>query len=174
MLSWLKKYGLTILRDALIVLDIGEQGVEALAPAGSATATKVEDTLTEIATIITEVEAEAAALEGASGPGGQTGKPIGGLTAGEVALTGAQKLQMASVRANQKLQAWFKANVPGSPAVKNSALWQQGVATIVNGVVALLNSADEGATIQTMPGVKGAQVPTAAVIAAVAPQTKTS
>jgi hypothetical protein len=156
MLSWLKKFGLTILKDALVVLGIGEQIVPTVVPPG-ATETKVEDVLVDIATIITDVETEVAAVT-----------PAGGAAP----VTGAQKLQMASARANQRLQKWYAANVPGAPAVKNSALWQTGVATIVNGMVALLNSADDKADVKTTDGVKGAQVPSAQTAAKVAPQTK--
>lgn len=136
-ISWLKKYGLTILKDAAIVLGIGSQATTELAPSSPAAA-KAADTLTSIANIVTQVEASSAAI-GAPG------------------LTSAQKLLAAAALANQTLQEWFQANLPGTPKVQDQAAWETGVSTIVNGVVALLNSAEPAVT--TTPGVPGSGVP---------------
>lgn len=154
--TWLKTYGLDVLKDAAIVLGVAAQDVKTIAPAGSAAATSAEDTLTEIATIITDVETEVAALT----PGS-----VG--AAGASPITGAQKLQMAVARANEKLQKWYQANLPNSPKVTNSAAWQQGVTGIVNGMVSILNSAD-GTAVQVKKGVEGSSVPSAATTTAAA------
>lgn len=142
MVSWLKKYGLTVLKDALIVLGIGSQAVQQMG-GGSATAVKASDTLTSIATIVTDVESSAAAAAAAG-----------------TSLTSAQKLAAAGALANQVLQDWFKNNLPGTPKVANQQQWETGVSTIVNGVVALLNSAEPN--VATTDGVQGSAVPKAA------------
>ena len=140
-LTWLKKYGLTILKDAVIVLGIGSQATTALAP-NNPQATAAADTLTKIAGIVTSVETSAAAAE-ASG----------------ASLTSEQKLAAAAALVNQELQAWFAANLPGTPKVANQTQWENGVTAITNGVVALLNSAEPN--VATTPGVPGSVVPVA-------------
>ena len=151
-ITWLKKYGLTILKDATIVLGIGSEAVTQIAP-NSAGAAKAADTLTSIANIVTEVETAAASAA----------------TAGS-ALTSAQKLAAADALANQVLQTWFQENLPGTPKVADQQAWETGVSTIVNGVVALLNSA--APTVKTTSGVEGSAVPAAASAAPATPAAK--
>lgn len=140
-ITWLKKYGLTILKDAVIVLGVGSQATTALDP-NSPAAAAASDTLTKIATIVTSVESSAAAAE-ASG----------------ASLTSEQKLAAAAALVNQELQAWFAANLPGTPKVENQTQWENGVEAITNGVVALLNSGEPNVAVT--PGVSGSTVPVA-------------
>jgi hypothetical protein len=157
MLTWLKKYGLTILKDAAIVLGIGSQVVSQVAPA-SAGATKVSDTLTNIATIVTDVETSSAAVAANGGT-----------------MTSAQKLAAATALVNQTMQQWFTLNMPGTPSVQNQQAWENGIALVTNGVVAILNSAQPN--VATAPAaVKGSAPPSAATLSAVvaAPAAPTS
>lgn len=153
--TWLKTFGVEALRDAALVLGVAAGDIKTIAPTSAAGAA-VSDTLTDIATIITDVETEVAALT----PGS-----VG--AAGAAPISSAQKLQMASARANERLQKWYAANMPGNPAVIDKAAWQTGVATLVNGMVSILNSAD-GKAVQVKKGVAGSSVPSAALTAAIA------
>lgn len=151
-MSWLKRYGLIILKDTAIVLGIGSSVVSQLAPASTG-AVAVSDTLTKIATIVTDVEGSAAAVQANGGT-----------------MTSAQKLAAASALVNQTMQQWFTLNMPGTPSVQNQQSWEVGIAAITNGVVAVLNSVEPNVATKTA-AVKGSAAPSPATINAIVAST---
>jgi hypothetical protein len=142
--SWLKKYGLTILKDIGIVLGFVPQFSNVTNPAGNTTITKVTDTLTGIAGIIQTIEAAFAA---AFGP---------------TAQTGAAKLQAVQPEVATLIQQWLAADFPGTAQIGNQTLFSQGVTEVSQGVVDILNSlASNPSTIQPVKALNPpAPVPT--------------
>ena len=122
MVSWLKKYGLTILKDIGIVLGFVPQIVPQINPNSNQTVTTVSNTLTGIANIIQTVEAAFAAAFGGT------------------AKTGAAKLQAVQPQVSALIQEWLAANFPGSAKIGNQTLFAQGVTEVSQGVVDILNS----------------------------------
>lgn len=121
MISWLKKYGLTILKDIGIVLGFVPQITTATGSSGGSV-TKVVDTLTGIAGIVQTIEAAFAA---AFGP---------------TAQTGAAKLQAIQPEVSALIQQWLAADFPGTAKIGNQTLFAQGVQEVSQGVVDILNS----------------------------------
>lgn len=120
--SWLKKYGLTILKDVGIVLGFLPQITTATNSSSNQTIKTVSNTLTGIAGIIQTVEAAFAA---AFGP---------------TAQTGAAKLQAVQPEVSALIQQWLAADFPGTAKIGNQPLFAQGVQEVSQGVVDILNS----------------------------------
>jgi hypothetical protein len=126
--SWLKKYGLTILKDIGIVLGFIPQITQVTNPNGNTTVTKVTDTLTGIAGIIQTVEAAFAAAFGTT------------------AQTGAAKLQAVQPEVAKLIQEWLAADFPGTAQIGNQTLFSEGVTEVSQGVVDILNSLSSNVT----------------------------
>lgn len=121
MISWLKKYGLTILKDIGIVAGFLPAVASAAGESSNPTVTKVSDTLTGVANIIQTIEGAFAAAYGA-------------------AQTGAAKMSAVLPFVSQLVQQWLADNFPGSAEIGDQTLFQKGVGEIAQGVVDVLNS----------------------------------
>ena len=154
MISWLKKYGLTILKDIGIVLGFVPQVVTAANASGNATVTTVSNTLTGIASIIQTVEAAFAAAFGTT------------------AKTGAAKLQAVQPEVSQLIQQWLAADFPGTAHIANQTLFEQAVTEISQGVVDILNSLSSNPPTTTPVSASGPApaAPAPQAVPAVAPK----
>lgn len=155
MISWLKKYGLTILKDIGIVAGFLPAVASAAGESSNPTVTKVSDTLTGVANIIQTIEGAFAAAYGA-------------------AQTGTAKMAAVLPFVSQLVQQWLADNFPGSAEIGDQTLFQKGVGEIAQGVVDVLNSlksTPETSTPVKSSGPAPAPVATAAppVVAAPAP-----
>jgi hypothetical protein len=122
MISWLKKYGLTILKDIGVVLGFVPQITAATNSSTNTTVSKVSDTLTGIANLVQTIEAAFAAAFGSG------------------ATTGAAKLQAIQPEVSTLIQQWLAADFPGTAKIGNQTLFAQGVQELSQGVVDILNS----------------------------------
>lgn len=154
MISWLKKYGLTILKDIGIVLGFVPQIATATNTSSGGSVTKVVDTLTGIAGIVQTIEAAFAA---AFGP---------------TAQTGAAKLQAIQPEVSALIQQWLAADFPGTAKIGNQALFAQGVQEISQGVVDILNSISTAPTTTAPVSASNppAPTPTPQPVPAIAPK----
>lgn len=128
MISWLKKYGLTILKDIGVVLGFVPQVVSATNTSTNSTVSTVSNTLTGIAQIVQTIEAAFAAAFGGT------------------AQTGAAKLQAIQPEVSTLIQQWLAADFPGTAKIGNQTLFAQGVQEVSQGVVDILNSIESNPT----------------------------
>jgi cellulase/cellobiase CelA1 len=140
MISWLKKYGSSILKDIGIVLGFVPLITQATNTSSNTTVTKVTDTLTGIAGIIQTVEAAFSAAFGS-------------------AQTGAAKLQAVQPEVTTLVQQWLAADFPGTAKIGNQPLFAQGVQEISQGVVDVLNSLSNNPQTVTPVNASGSPAP---------------
>src|ERR1700722_9772056 len=136
-MTWLKTFGLEVLKGISIVLGILDGGsIQQAIPGSAGTLTTVQSDLSEIATVITDVEV---AFGGAS-----TAATTAGISV-LPAKTGALKLAAATPLVSQTIMA---SPLMKGQKIKDQALYNSAVKGITSNMADLLNSLDPS-TIKT-------------------------
>lgn len=128
-MTFLKKFGLEVLKIVQIVLGLAPVVSQAIPSAGGYVTT-VKDTLAKIADLVAIVESAFAAVSDPS------------------AKTGPQKLQAVTPLV---AQAILESSLLAGHKIANATLFEQAAKEIAGGVADLLNSLDQSGVTTTIP-----------------------
>lgn len=130
-MTWLKTFGLEVLKVINVVVGILDGGsIQKAFPGAAGTVTVVQSDLKEIGTVITDIETAFAGASAGATAAGVTGLP---------AKTGVIKLAAATPLVSQKILA---SPLMTGQKIKNEALYASAVKSLTSSVADLLNSLD--------------------------------